>query len=165
MTTQRYTDAEDKDLTTDTDRTHTVLIVDDSAEDRYLLKRYLKKTELPLVVLEAVNGQEAIDLLISPLDKLQEKHPEISEPITLFLDINMPIMNGWEFLEELEKCQDEVVLKGMIIVMYSTSDADYEKEKAKQFPAVVSYIVKGETTPEDLRHAILTSLSDFTKSS
>ncbi|MFK8083949.1 MAG: response regulator [Granulosicoccus sp.] len=142
-------------MTTEPARTHTVFIVDDSKEDRYLLKRFLKKTDLPLVVLEACNGQEAIDLLLQPIEQLQQAHPGINQPVTLFLDINMPVMNGWEFLAELERLHDEITLKRTIIVMYSTSDAEYEKEKAEQFPAIVNYIVKGETTPESLRKTIM----------
>lgn len=143
------------------DRTHTVLIVDDSAEDRFLLKRYLKKTNLSLVILESLNGQEAIDLLVQPLDELREEFPDINEPVTIFLDINMPIMDGWEFLTEMNKREDEITLKRTVIVMYSTSDAEYEKQKAKEFPAVVDYIVKGETTAESLRLAILSAFSSF----
>lgn len=143
------------------DRTHTVLIVDDCAEDRFLLKRYLKKTNLSLVILESLNGQEAIDLLVQPMDELREEFPDINEPVTIFLDINMPIMDGWEFLTEMNKREDEITLKRTVIVMYSTSDAEYEKQKAKEFPAVVDYIVKGETTAENLRLAILAAFSSF----
>ncbi|MFK7861818.1 MAG: response regulator [Granulosicoccus sp.] len=142
-------------MTIENDRTHTVAIVDDSREDRYLLKRFLKKTELSLVILEAGNGQEAIDLLVKPREELQALHPDINEPVTIFLDINMPVMNGWEFLSELEKRHEDIVLKRTVIIMYSTSDAAYEKEKAKQFSTVANYIVKGETTPQGLRQTIL----------
>ncbi|MFK7995209.1 MAG: response regulator [Granulosicoccus sp.] len=147
-------------MTTENDRTHTVLIVDDSKEDRYLLQRYLKKTNLSLVVLEASNGQDAIDFFITPRDELLAQHPDIQEPLVVFLDINMPIMTGWEFLSELEQRQDELALKHSIVVMYSTSDADYEKERAGKFSAVSRYIVKSETTPETLKQVILDSKAD-----
>lgn len=142
-------------------RTYTIVIVDDSKEDRYLLKRFLKKTGLPLEILEAVNGLEAINLLTQSLDKLKAEHPAISQQAVLFLDINMPIMNGWEFVAELDARQSEVALESTVVVMYSTSDASYEKEKAKNFPTVVSYIVKGETSPEQLKQLIVAYRTDI----
>ena len=145
--------------TSENERVYTVLIVDDNAEDRYLLKRYLKKTDLSLVILEAENGQEGIDLLCSPLDALQEAYPGIRAPVVLFLDINMPIMNGWEFVEELSERESQIELKPTVVMMYSTSDADDEKQKATTYSSVASYIVKGESNPEVLRKAITDVIS------
>lgn len=141
--------------TSETAETYTVLIVDDNAEDRYLLKRFLSKTDLPLVVLEAASGREGIDLLCTPLAKMQQDYPGLKTPIALFLDINMPIMNGWEFVEELESRDDEIELKPTVVMMYSTSDADEEKRKASNYQAVAGYIVKGESSPDVLRQAII----------
>lgn len=135
-------------------RTYTVLIVDDSDDDRFILKRYLKKTKLSLVVLEAVSGIEAFELLGTPVELLRLEHPNISFPVTLFLDINMPLMTGWEFVEELDKRMDDIQLKPTIVVMYSTSDTDHEKRRALNYPMVANYIVKGESTPERLRQTI-----------
>ena len=132
-----------------------MLIVDDNAEDRYLLKRYLQKTDLSLVVLEASNGQEGIDLLCTPLNTLAQTHPELTPPVALFLDINMPIMNGWEFVEELDARESEIELKPTVVMMYSTSDAEDEIRKASNYPAVAGYIVKGESTPDLLKKAII----------
>lgn len=142
------------------ERVYTVLIVDDSDDDRFILKRYLGKTGLSLVVLEAVGGREALDVLTTPLAVLQVANPDISFPVTLFLDINMPLMNGWEFVEELGKRDDEVQLKPNVVIMYSTSDTDLEKKKAKSYKAIANYLVKGESTPENLRETIL-SCSDI----
>ncbi len=137
------------------DKTYTVLIVDDSFEDRFILKRYLKKTELQLVVLEASGGQEGIELLTTPLAQLAQQYPGIQAPVMLFLDVNMPVMNGWQFVEELDRRTQDVDLRPTVILMYSTSDADYEKNKAKEYSSVKSYIVKGESTPESLKKAIM----------
>ena len=141
--------------TIDAAKTHTILIVDDNAEDRYLLKRFLKKTKLSLIILEAENGQQGIDLLSSPLDILEQTYPGLKPPVVLFLDINMPIMNGWEFVEELELRADVIELKPTVVMMYSTSDADNEKQKAATYSSVASYIVKGGSSPETLRQAII----------
>lgn len=143
------------------DKIYTVLIIDDSFEDRFILKRYLKKTDLQLVVLEASGGAEGIELLTTPIDQLTPKYPGIQAPVMLFLDVNMPLMNGWQFVEELDRRDEEVKLKPTVIWMYSTSDADYEKNKAAKYDSVCSYIVKGESTPESLKAAILTASEDI----
>lgn len=138
-----------------TDETYSVLIVDDSLEDRYLLKRSLAKTGLSLIILESDGGQAALDILTAPVEGLIAAHPGLSAPIALFLDINMPGMNGWEFLQVLAARDDSINLKPTIVVMYSTSDAHDEISKSKTFPQVSNYIVKGEQTPAILKKAIL----------
>ncbi|MFK7859747.1 MAG: response regulator [Granulosicoccus sp.] len=138
--------------------TYTVLIVDDNFEDRFLLKRYLKKTGLSLIVLEVSSGLEGIELLKTPLEELEVKYPGIRVPITLFLDINMPLMNGWQFLEELESQRKDIKLDPTVVMMYSTSDDSYDRSKAESYDSVANYIVKGESTPDSLKEAILSRM-------
>ena len=138
---------------------HTVLIVDDNVEDRFILKRYLQKTNLSLLVLEADSGADGIDILTSPGDELAQRFPGISTPLILFLDVNMPLMNGWQFVDELERRQHEIDLNPIVVLMYSSSDSDYEKKKADEHKTVASYIVKGESSPEALKEAILSGVS------
>lgn len=135
--------------------TYTVMIVDDNSEDRYILKRYLQKTELSLVVLEMSSGADGIELLTTPVGELELQYPGISAPVTLFLDINMPLMNGWEFVEELERLRNEIQLRPTVVLMYSTSGDEYDRDKADQYKTIANYIVKGESTPESLKEAIL----------
>lgn len=142
------------------DKTYTVLIVDDSFEDRFILKRYLKKTGLQLVILEAGSGAEGIELLTTPVDQLEPQYRDIQAPVMLFLDVNMPLMNGWQFVEELARREKDVQLKPTLILMYSTSDAEHEKSKAAKCPSINSYIVKGESTPESLKQSILKATTD-----
>jgi len=140
---------------------YSLLIVDDSYEDRYLLKRMLSKVDLQLLVLEADGGQSAIDLITTPIAELENTYPGIRAPLALFLDINMPGMNGWDFLEQLGKSEDALQLKPTVVVMYSTSDAVDEMSKAKTYPQVVDYIVKGDQTPEMIKQAILACTSEY----
>lgn len=137
------------------DSTYTVMIVDDNAEDRFLLTRFLQKTELSLVILEVSSGIEGLELLTTSVDVLQERYPGISAPVTLFLDINMPLMNGWEFVEELERLRAKIQLNPTIVMMYSTSDDEQDKNKAQEYETVANYIVKGESTADTLKTAIL----------
>lgn len=131
------------------------MIVDDNEDDRYSLKRHLKKTKLDLVTLEVEGGLEGIQLLTTPVDELEQQYPGISAPVTLFLDINMPVMNGWEFVEELERRRNDIELNPTVVLMYSSSDSEHEKNKAKGYSAIANYIVKGDPSPESLKQTIL----------
>lgn len=137
------------------DKLYTVMIVDDNDDDRYSLKRHLQKTKLELVTLEATGGREGIQLLTTPVNELKKQYPGISAPVTLFLDINMPLMNGWEFVEELERRRNDIQLNPTVVLMYSSSGTEHEKNKAKGYAAIANYIVKGDPTPESLKQTIL----------
>ena len=137
---------------------YSILIIDDSEEDRYLLKRYLRKSGLEVTIAEAGNGEEALAFLTN-YEEYKEKFPGIEPPLVAFLDINMPIMNGWEFLDGFYAKQEEIQLKPTVVVMYSTSEQDEEKARTEKFDCVKSYVVKGSYTPEGLKETILKTLS------
>jgi DNA-binding NtrC family response regulator len=94
-----------------------VLIIDDDTEDRELFLEALKEVDGHIKGISAQDGREALRLLENELVIL---------PDFIFLDINMPIMNGKECLVNLKK---RGKLKGIPIVMYSTtSDTDEIKD-------------------------------------
>jgi len=132
---------------------YSILIIDDSDEDRYLLKRYLKKTGLDMNIAEASNGEEALDFLIN-YQRYEEKYPDMQPPLLAFLDINMPIMGGWEFLDAFREQENAVKITPTIVVMYSTSDQDEEKARIDGYDFVKSYIVKGSYSPQDLKEKV-----------
>lgn len=132
-----------------------VLIVDDAQEDRFILKRFLQKTGLDPVMLEANHGAEAIELLISPLEELQNSYPNLCPPLIIFLDINMPMMNGWEFLDELEARTDEIQLKPVTVVLHTTSQSARDEEKAKNYASVAKYLTKHDPNADRLKAVIL----------
>lgn len=90
------------------------LLVEDNEIDVMAFTRGLKRQRIanPLVVAE--NGIEALEIL-------RGKHPEkvLQRPYLIFLDMNMPLMNGIEFLEELR--QDDRLSASVVFVL-STSD-------------------------------------------
>lgn len=88
----------------ETGRALTLLIVDDSAMMRTLIKRVADLTELPIArVLEAGNGAEALRLL--------EAHPVD----VVFTDINMPVMTGTELLREIASRQEWSHIRRVIV--------------------------------------------------
>ena len=133
---------------------YSILIIDDSEEDRFLLKRYLRKSGLDVAVAEAVNGEQALHFLIE-FEKYQQDHSEIKAPLVVFLDVNMPIMNGWEFLEEFSAQRDQIPISPIVVIIYSTSDQEVDKARATQFECVKTYVVKGNYTPDELKRTIV----------
>jgi len=91
---------------------YTVLIVDDLPVNIILLKTMLTRTNVRL--LTATNGQEALDIVRS-------QRPEL-----ILLDIQMPVMNGWEVLKAIK---EDPKLKSTVIIVVSayTSPEDIEQ--------------------------------------
>ena len=76
---------------------NTVLIVDDEMGIRRFVARGIRKLDPNIVMYEASNGKEAIDTLA----KIRKTHSK--EPVMIVTDLNMPVMDGWEFIEHLRK--------------------------------------------------------------
>lgn len=72
-----------------------ILIVDDDKIYHFILKNLFTKNNYNISTCFTENGQEGIDLL-------KNRVTENSLPDIILLDINMPIMNGWQFLDELK---------------------------------------------------------------
>lgn len=96
---------------------NTVLIVDDEMGIRRFVARGIRKLDPNIVMYEASNGKEAIDTLA----KIRKTHSK--EPVMIVTDLNMPVMDGWEFIEHLRKeYEDAGQESGIpIIVLSSTS--------------------------------------------
>ncbi len=84
------------------------------------------------------NGQEALDFITE--NCLQSKESKKKCPDVVLLDLNMPVMDGYEFLEEYSKSV-ELSKQGIRIIVVSSSDSKRDREKTAQFN-VAGYIVK-----------------------
>ncbi|KAF2337920.1 response regulator [Flavobacterium ginsenosidimutans] len=98
------------------------VIIEDNLIDQFITKKLLKKglDVNPLYI--ANNGKEGIDWLV--------KNPNHNS-LVIFLDIQMPIMNGFEFLDEFSRLPEDIKEKIRIYVLSSTLDID-EIKKAKE---------------------------------
>ncbi|HEX8461316.1 MAG TPA: response regulator [Segetibacter sp.] len=111
-----------------------VLLVEDDPITIMVCDRIIKMTSFAEKVTSCENGKIAIDYLISIKDS-------DLVPTIIFLDINMPVMNGWDFLEEFEKVQSDFPKLPRIYLLSSTVDPE-DYKKAKNFPLVHDFISK-----------------------
>jgi CheY-like chemotaxis protein len=112
-----------------------VCVIDDDEIYIYLIKKSLAALEIEHAVNSFSNGMEALKGITSLIDQ-QLPIPEI-----IFLDINMPIMDGWEFLKAFREIQAKLSQKIPIYII-SSSIAAEDREKAKHFPEIVGYLSK-----------------------
>lgn len=110
-----------------------ILLVDDDAAAAFMTQRLLRQAALEVDLLTASHGREALDIVREVCQR--EQCPEL-----ILLDINMPVMNGFEFLEELQKSAD-LSRAPLRIVLLSSSTHDLDVAKAKEYP-VIDFIQK-----------------------
>lgn len=117
-----------------------ILLVDDNHTINFLHDKICSLTLKEVEVKKFSNGQEAADFL-------QQNDSMISNrKVLVLLDINMPVMNGWEFLEYISKHSLSSQLK---VAMVSSSTTQEDKQSASEFPMVVGYVEK-PLTPNQL---------------
>lgn len=109
-----------------------ILLIDDDFGTNLFHKIIIEEGDYASKIIVKNNGEEAIDYLKKPYD---DENPR---PNLIFLDINMPRMNGWEFLEEYQN----LTLKQQadnIIIMLSTSSNPDDFERANKNPYIKEY--------------------------
>jgi len=129
-----------------------VLIIDDNELDRYILKRQLKKIGVESII-EKYDGSTALEFL-KDYDKNAKLFPDDFPPVIIFLDINMPKVNGFDFLEEFKEMRSRSELASIVICMYSSSEKKEDKERALDFGFIKNFIVKGEVCSESIENII-----------
>jgi len=111
-----------------------LFLVDDDEDDHELFRLALNEFDYPVSFAGAENGMAALKMLDS----------NAAAPDLIFLDINMPILNGFELLRQLKRKKH---LEHIPVVMYSTSDSPYDEQQALELGAI-AYLRKPSTLSE-----------------
>ena len=111
---------------------NTVLVIDDDEPTNFLNQMIIEESGCAEHVMALQSGQEALEYLT------REKESWLKGPDLIFLDINMPAMNGWEFLEKYRQLTKEQQAKVMV-VMLTTSLFPEDKLKAQEIPEVSGF--------------------------
>ncbi len=111
---------------------NTILLVDDDEEDNYFHSIVINKLNIVNQIDVANNGLEALSYL---------KDRKNSLPDVIFLDLNMPKMNGWEFLEEYKLLSPEQKAKVLIVILTTSANPD-DVRRAKEMEEVSGFSTK-----------------------
>ncbi|MDB5256125.1 MAG: response regulator [Chitinophagaceae bacterium] len=126
-----------------------VLLIDDDEVTNFLNRRVIEYSKIAEHVEVKLNGQEALDFLT---DKQTTDNSLL--PCLILLDINMPVMDGWEFMQEYTKeALDQK--KNMNIVMLSTSTNPDDIKRAASLPFVKAF--KSKPLTSEVLEEILTN--------
>jgi len=106
-----------------------IMLIDDDADDRELFEEALQRVGPHIRFDSASGGQMAFEMLESKKQEL---------PNIIFLDINMPVIDGWQCLSILKSNE---ALKHIPVIIYSTSAPDGVQETAMRLGAL-SYVIK-----------------------
>jgi len=110
-------------------------IIDDDQVYQLVMRRAIEQSGLVKDVLQFYDGEEAINYF-----KEKQQHPEVL-PELILLDINMPYMDGWQFLDEFIKIPFKGGYQRTIYIISSSSTME-DLNKAKQYSVVSGYHIK-----------------------
>jgi two-component system chemotaxis response regulator CheY len=117
-----------------------VFVVDDDKIFHFLIKKLLSSNNIDVSPNFFENGLQAIEGIKSKINN-GENPPDL-----ILLDINMPVLDGWQFLEEY-KLLKEKIQKDIAIYIISSSDDTSDKDKAKLFKTEIKdYFLKPMTS-------------------
>ncbi|THU38247.1 response regulator [Niastella caeni] len=133
---------------------NSVLLIDDDEPTNFINKKILQSSGRVEVIHVANGGTEALRILSNNKNNLNNSFI----PDVIFLDINMPAMDGWEFLIEFKKLEN-LKAERIIIVMLTTSLNPDDELKAKGIKEV--YMYKNKPLTKDMIEEIINNNFSF----
>ena len=132
-----------------------ILLIDDADATNFINRKIIERVGIAEHIEIKLNGKEAIDYII----KSDDSENDSPLPSLILLDINMPIMDGWGFLQnyhELETFKKDQI----ILLMLSTSLNPDDKRRAEAIPEISDYVYK-PLTVEVINEVLKKHFPDF----
>ncbi|WP_163382534.1 response regulator [Cyclobacterium sp. SYSU L10401] len=107
-----------------------IVLIDDDPINNLINKRLINKLNLTPKTIEFLEAEQALEYL---------KNPDLEKKVLILVDINMPVMNGWDFLSQYVELENE---RNDRIIMLSSSIDFQDRQKSKEFPFVSGFIEK-----------------------
>jgi CheY-like chemotaxis protein len=117
----------------------TVMLIDDNEMDNYINRKIIETNFFAKRIYMNTNGLDALEFLNSLLVKkesLNETMPEV-----IFVDINMPIINGFQFIQKFYEMPNEFVNKSKIVILTSSLNSE-DKEVAHRLKPNIIFLKK-----------------------
>ncbi len=130
---------------------NTICIIEDNQTDQFIIEYLIKHNNLARNILTFPNGKEA------HLYLWQHRQKAHKLPDVVLLDLNMPLMDGWAFMDDYLKIKNDLVLLPRIYVA-SSSIAKMDIRKADNYPDILGYLIKPILKPQLME--ILSNLSN-----
>lgn len=120
------------------DKIKNLWVIDDDDIFHFAVRKHLEMEKLSLNIKGFTHGEEALYALLD-MQPDDENFPDM-----ILLDINMPVMDGWEFAEEYDKKCDPTTKK-VPVIMISSSVHNSDVSRVAEFSNVLSYVTKPVT--------------------
>ena len=118
-----------------------IWVVDDDPVYQIIINKIIQRSGFFSAVSTYKNGKIALDALLQGIDSYT------ALPDIILLDINMPVMDGWEFMEEIKTIKSQIDKK-IIIYIVSSSIALEDKNKSKSYENILGYLSKPVTVDD-----------------
>lgn len=128
-------------------RLNCVMLIDDDSATNFLHSHVLKNENFSENIIIRENGRDALNYLLHP------DNENCETPDAIFLDLNMPLMDGWQFIEEYKNLFTEKKRNIKLFILTNSDNPD-DIDRAKRIDEVAAYQRK-PLLPNDLDELLL----------